>query len=131
VGDVSGTISGSASVTFFTQTNPGATVDVRLFADADDASLCDSNLGSAYPQPLGEKNGVALPATGGKSTVTIPISARGKAAQVHGTLVLEILPGTTAGVLIGPQVTRVLYDSTTAMSSVTFTCTPKVGKKTC
>jgi hypothetical protein len=130
VGEVAGTLSGKINVTFFTQNDPHATVDVRVFVDAD-SNLCNSTTGgNQYPGALAEANGVALPAAGGKTSLSLPVIAKGKNAIAHGTLVLEIIPGGTAG-LVGPEFARVLYDSTTAMSSVTFTCLPKAGKKTC
>jgi hypothetical protein len=132
VGDATGTITGKVNVTFFTQNNPGALVDVRLFVDGD-ADLCTSSTGGAdYPTPTAEKRNVALPATGGKTTVSIPVQAKGKAALAHGTIVLEIVPSyLPAPKGIYPEVTRILYDSTTSPSAVTFTCIPKAGKKTC
>jgi hypothetical protein len=132
VGDTVGTLTGKVTVTFFTQNNPGALVDVRLFVDGD-ADLCTSDTGTAeYPGATAEKLGYALPATGGKTTLTFPVTAKGKAAMAHGTLVLEISPThLPAPKGIYPEATRVLYDSTVSPSSVTFTCTPKAGKKTC
>lgn len=131
VGDVAGTISGKINVTFFTQNDPHATVDVRVFVDAD-GNLCNSTTGgNQYPGAIAEANGVALPATGGKTSVSLPVTAKGKAAIAHGTLVLEILPGASPAGTVGPELARVLYDSTTAMSSLTFSCLPKAGKKTC
>ena len=130
-GDASGTIVGKATVTFFVQNNPGATVDVRLFADGD-ADACTSSTGSAdYYAPVAEKSGVALPATGGKVSVTLPVTAKGKAAVLHSTLVLEILPGDLAAGRPGPEAVRVLYDSTASPTAVTFSCLPKPGKKSC
>lgn len=119
VGAASGTATGVATVTFFAQGSGSA--NVQLFADTDGQACND-----AYPTPLGEAT-VALPPSAGLVTVKIPIAKVGKTpGKLSSSFTVQI-----QAVQPVPSVNRVLYDSTTSPSSVTITCIPKVGKKTC
>lgn len=116
-GSVSGKLKGTATVKFYAQST-GGTAKVQLFADVTE-SLCNE----AYPGALGELE-VALPAspTPQLVTATFPVSSRTKISSV---LTLQIQAGA------GPQVSAFTYDSTVSPASLTFTCVPKTGKKTC
>lgn len=119
VGAASGTATGVATVTFYAQGS--GTAKVQLFADTE-AQACND----AYPVPLGEAT-IALPASAGKLTVQIPIIKTGKnPGKLASSFTVQL-----QAVLPVPSVNRVLYDSTASPSSVTITCIPKAGKKTC
>ena len=125
-----GTLVGTVNVTFFTQNSPASAVDVRIFVDGA-SGQCDAATSKAYQAAVAEKDGVALPGTGGKVSVAIPVTAVGKAAIAHGNVVLEISPTVLTAGRLTPAVQRVLYDSTTSLSSVSFSCKPKAGRKIC
>lgn len=121
VGAASGTATGTATVSFYAAGTPTSQAVVRLFADTE-AQACND----AYPTPLGEAT-VTLPASPGLVTVQIPITKTGKnPGKLSSSFTVQLsVP------LVAPQGAMIRYDSTTSPSSVTITCIPKVGKKTC
>lgn len=119
VGAASGTATGVATVTFYAQGS--GTAVVQLFSDTD-AQACND----AYPTPMGEAT-IALPASPGLVTIQIPITKAGKTpGKMSSSFTVQL-----QAVQPVPSLNRVIYDSTTSPSSVTITCLPKVGKKTC
>lgn len=119
VGAASGTATGTATVTFYGQGS--GTAKVQLFADTE-AQACND----AYPTPLGETT-VAMPASAGLITVQIPITKAGKTpGKLASSFTVQI-----QAVQPVPSVNRAIYDSAASASSVTITCIPKIGKKTC
>lgn len=117
-GPVSGKLTGKATVTFYAMSSPGGTAKVQLFAD-----VTESSCNEAYPGPIGEID-VALPASQSPTLVTVSFPVSGK-AKILSSMMLQIQAGA------GPQMSAVVYDSAASPSSVTFTCVPKTGKKTC
>jgi hypothetical protein len=123
-GAASGTLTGTATVSFYARSTPGATAKVQLFNDVE-GQLCNAD----YPAPLGEAVvSLAAGPTATLHTVTFKIQGKGK---VFGSLMVQIVPGSAAAGLVGPQLSSVVYDSTASPSSVTFSCIPKAGKKRC
>jgi len=120
-GAASGTLQGKVTVTFYARSTPGNAI-VRVF------NVNDGGCNDAYSDPVAEAT-VALPAspTAALVTVTLPVA---KPTKLAGALTLQIVEGQTSG-LEGPQISGVSYDSTTTPSKITFTCVPKIGKKTC
>ncbi|HUR13254.1 MAG TPA: hypothetical protein VM097_02045 [Mycobacteriales bacterium] len=120
-GTASGTLQGKVTVSFYARSTPGNAI-VRVF------NVNDGGCNDAYTPPVAEAT-VALPTspTASLVTVTLPVS---RAAKLAGALTLQIIEGQTSG-FEGPQVSGVSYDSTTTPSKITFTCLPKIGKKTC
>ncbi len=119
-----GTLSGKVTVTFYARSTPGANAVVQIFKDAGAGGCNADNPGSFAEVTVPLKAG----ATNAEHTAVIEIPGK---ITVKESFHVEILPGTTAGVLIGPQVSGVGYDSTTSPSSVAFSCTPGAGKKAC
>lgn len=121
VGAANGTATGTATVSFYAAGTPTSQAVVQIFADTE-ASACND----AYPAPLGETT-VTLPASPGLVIVKIPITKSGKnPGKMSSSFTVQIqVP------LVAPQGAMVRYDSSTSPSSVTITCLPKVGKKTC
>ncbi|MDQ1687579.1 MAG: hypothetical protein QOK42_554 [Frankiaceae bacterium] len=119
IAPATGNLTGTAKVTIFGQGS--GVVKVQIFADVE-AQACNE----AYPTPLGEVS-VTLPAAPGPVTVSIPIAKFGKSpGKVSSSFTVQLLP-----TLVPPSVQRAIYDSAASPSSVTVTCIPKVGKKTC
>lgn len=123
-GAVKGTLSGKVAVSFFARSTPGATATLQLFTDAGEGGCNELNPGAIAEVTVPLKAG----ATNALHTATIELP---KALKVKETLHFQVLPGMTAGVAIGPQVSGVGYDSTVSPSAITFTCLPNAGKKSC
>lgn len=117
VGAGSGNLTGTASVTLFSYGMATSAVKVQIFGDTE-AQACNE----AYPTPLGETT-VTLPSGPGSMTVKIPIIGKGK---ISSSFTVQVQP-----VTVPPHVTRIRYDSAATPSSITVSCLPKVGKKTC
>ncbi len=112
VGDVSGTITGDITVTLNTLAIPGSQVDVRVWPDITALSCND-----AYPTPAGEVR-VDLPAGQGTTEAKI----EGVNFPVAAKMMLQVTPvigGTTQG--------RLLYDASSAATSISFSCIPASG----
>ena len=119
VGSATGNLTGTAKVSLYLQGS--AAVKVQLFGDVE-AQACND----AYPTPLGETT-VPAPAAPGLVTVTIPIAKVGKSpGKVTSSFTLQLQP-----VLVPPSAYRAIYDSTASPASITWSCLPKPGKKTC
>ena len=131
-GPATGFITGTAKVTIFTASSPAAKVTVRIFADPGPTACNDT-----FVEPMGTAT-VDVPAGAGSVTATLKI-ASGKLSKVSSDLVVEITPAILQSVdtpqgtkyVFGPSATRVLYDSASYPSAITFSCLPKPGKKTC
>jgi hypothetical protein len=119
VGAVDGAPTGDAKVQLFLQTAGSGSFEVRLFADVD-AQQCNE----AYPGDIGSET-VAFTSGQDKATVVIKNINR-KHKPLH-SLMLQVTPVVGAP----PYFARVQYDATTANSSITFSCLPKPGKKSC
>ena len=124
VGKAAGNITGTMTVSFYARSTPSGTAVVQVFADVL-GQACKAD----YPTAIGE---ATVPITAGPTsvlhTVKIPVSGKGK---VSGAITVQIKPGSAGAGLVGPQASGIAYDSTTAPSSITFTCLPKAGKTTC
>jgi hypothetical protein len=119
VAPATGNLTGTAKVTIYGQGS--GVVKVQIFADVE-AQACND----AYPTPLAEAS-VTLPAAPGPVTVSLPIAKFGKSpGKVSSSFTVQLLP-----TLVPPSVQRAIYDSVASPSSVTVTCIPKPGKKTC
>lgn len=131
VGTATGNIVGTAKVTFWARSTPSASIVVRLYSDVISTVCNSSTAPGATPGgaiPIGEVT-VAAPVspTPVLMTVNVPIQPKSKAAQ---NLTVQLSAGST-GPLVGPQLTGISYDSPAMPASVTFSCTPKKGKKAC
>lgn len=129
VGELSGTVTGDMKVTLHTVATPGAAVEIRVWPDV--ASLmCDSATTTEYPEPAGS---VTVPLPVGQGSVEAVLEDVNFTAT--GVLMFQVSPATmdVAGTRrpLPPFVGRLLYDSEAAASSISFTCTPAAGKKTC
>lgn len=122
-GPLKGTLSGKITVNFYARSTPGANAVVQVFKDAGAGGCNEENPGSFAEVTVPLKAG----ATNALHTAVIDIPGK---VSVKESFHVEILPGMTAA-LIGPQVSGVGYDSTVSPSSVSFSCTPATGKKTC
>ena len=125
-GDVSGQLTGKATVRFYAVSTPASTARVQLF-DNGTASACNSSLGGSGLPPLLGETSVALPSSPGLVTAVIPIKGMPK---VHGALDVQIQVADFMG-KAAPQLSNVFFDSSASPSSVTFSCLPKPGRKTC
>ena len=123
-GAVTGTVTGKVNVTFFARSTPGATATLQLFNDVGEGGCNALNPGAVAEVTVPLKAG----ATNAMHTATLDLP---KALKVKSTLHFQVIPGMTAGVAIGPQVSGVGYDSTVSPSAITFTCLPSAGKKSC
>lgn len=125
VGNVKGKIVGDMKLTFSAIGTPG-TVLVRVWPDIG-ALMCNAD----YVEAAGEVE-VDLPAGQGTVEAVIPkvnFTAKSSLMVQVSPFILVDTPDPTPFNVLGPFVSRVLYDSTTAPSSLEFTCIPK--GKTC
>lgn len=127
-GNLAGTLTGAYSITLFTTAAPQAQVRVRLF-DTPSASACNSGATKEYPLPLLDKT-VTVPPGDGKVTISGLFT---KPKEVKGILQIELSAPTEAAAGLGDPTSQVIanYDATTALSSVSFSCLPRKGKKAC
>lgn len=131
-GAAQGFLTGTAKVTIYTGSTPASKVTVRLFADPTPLACNDT-----FVEPMATAT-VDVPAGAGSVTATLKIAAN-KTAKVSNEFVVEVTPAILQTVdtpqgpksVYGPSATRVFYDSVTYPSSITFSCLPKPGKKTC
>jgi hypothetical protein len=123
-GALKGTLTGKITVNFYARSTPGATAVVQVFKDAGEGGCNELNPGAFAEVVVDLKAG----ATNALHTAVIPVPGK---VSVKDTFHVQVAPGTTQGLLIGPQVSGIGYDSTVSPSNVVFTCTPLKGKKTC
>jgi hypothetical protein len=127
VGKVSGRIVGDVKVSLNTVSTPGGQVDVRIWPDIN-SSLCTSELAGTtdYPKPAAEKT-IDLPPGPGTTEVdlgTVDFPAIGSfMIQISPTPLVDAGPQK----VLSPFAGRVLYDSTSFDSTITFSCVPKTG----
>lgn len=129
VGNFAGTVAGDMKVTLHTTATPGAAVDIRVWPDVN-SLMCDSATTDEYPEPAAS---VTVPLPAGQGSVEAVLEDVNFTAT--GTLMFQVSPATVdvAGTPrpLPPFVGRLLYDSEAAASSISFSCTPPVGKNTC
>ena len=114
IGNVSGTVSGSMTITFDAISTPGNAVEVRVWPDVG-SQLCNDE----YVEPAGKVT-VPLPAGQGAVEATI----EGLNFTSVGLMTIQINP-----VGIPPGYARVFYG--TAESKVEFSCLPAKGAASC
>lgn len=119
-GPVAGKVTGKVKITLFTLAAPGSSVRVRLF-NSPGAQACNES----YPAAIFDKT-VTVPQ--GDGSVVIEGEVKKSAKPIGGALQLELSPSGTLG---DTSQVRAFYDSAAQSSSVTFTCIPNAGKKTC
>jgi hypothetical protein len=121
VGDVAGTITGSLTLTLHSVSAPG-TYTARVWTDTG-LFQCNAD----YVPPAGE---VSFDLPAGQSTVKVVVPIPGKRDRVvDGTLTVMVYAPTVPA--YRGQVGRLLYDGTSAASSVSFPCAPFKRHKTC
>lgn len=121
VGDLTGTVTGDITVTFHTITSPGE-VDVRIWPDVASQLCTNETLGAFdYPEPAAETR-VALPPGPG----TVEAVIEGVKFKAGSKLMLQLTP-----VVESPFFGRVLYDSTSYVSKIDFSCIPAKGATAC
>ena len=122
VGDLSGTVTGTVKVTFNTIATPGGVVDVRIWPDVASQLCTNETLGAFdYPEPAGEVR-VNIPP--GAGTVEAVIENVNFVAGSK--LMLQLTPDPAS-----PFVGRALYDSTSSVSMIEFSCIPANGASAC
>jgi hypothetical protein len=119
-GKLAGTVTGKMTVTFYYAGTPG-NVDIRVWPDIL-ATACND----AYVKESGKGRVMAVPGVNKVVLKKVKLKA-------IGSMLLQISPVnllTEIGPAVVPPATgRVLYDSTSFATKVTFMCTPKRGKK--
>lgn len=120
-GNLAGTLTGAYSITLYTTAAPQSQLRVRLF-DTPAANACNSGSTMNYPGALLDKM-VTVPQGDGKVTIS---GVFPKPREVKGILQIEMSSGSldTSQVVIN-------YDATSAVSSLSFSCLPRKGKKAC
>lgn len=121
VGNVKGKIVGDMKLTFSAIGTPG-TVLIRVWPDVQ-ALMCNQD----YVKPAAEVE-ASLPAGMGTVEVVIPkvnFSAKQSLMLQISPFILVDTPDPTPFNVLGPFVSRVVYDSTAAPSALEFTCIPK------
>lgn len=120
VGRVDGRVVGDIKITLSAVGAPGP-VDVRVWGVIPGPAACDSQGVEGYVDPAAEER-VDLPAGAGEIEAVLE-DVNFKAYQ---QLMVQFTP-----VLEGATAARVLYDSSSFVSQIEFTCIPKKGAKTC
>lgn len=123
-GAASGMLTGKVTVNFYARSTPGANAVVQIITDPGEGGCNELNPGVVAEVTVPLKAG----ATNALHTAVIALPGK---VKVGTNFMVQLIPGTTGGLLVGPQVSGIGYDSTVSPSAVTFTCTPKTGKKTC
>lgn len=116
-GDVSGTVVGDIKVSLDAISLPATKIDVRVWGLVPPFGSCDSQGTEAYIEPAAEVRVDVPPGAG-----TIEAVLKGVKFKAEGKLMIQFTP-----VLEGPTMTRVLYDSTSTISQMEFTCIPASG----
>ncbi len=120
VGDVTGKIVGDVKVALDAAASlPLTKVDVRLWGIVPGIGACDSQGTEAYVDPAAEVRVDVPPGAG-----TIEAVFKKVNFPAEGKLMIQFTP-----ILEGVTHTRVLYDSTTTLSQIQFTCVPARGTK--
>lgn len=121
-GPLSGTLTKTVTVKFYAR-GTGGNVTVQLLADPSDCTE-EPAIAAEVLAPIPASPTASL------VTVTLPLPAKG--VKVLGTLSLQFLTDQTTTAPPGALgISGLSYDSTAAPSSVTVSCLPKPGKKTC
>ena len=116
-GDVSGTVVGDIKVSLDAISLPATKIDVRVWGMVPPFGSCTSQGVEAYIEPAAEVRVDVPPGAG-----TIQAVLKGVKFQAEGKLMIQFTP-----VLEGATMTRVLYDSTSTISEMEFTCIPASG----
>ena len=117
VGDVNGTIVGDLKVSLDSVSLPVTKVDVRVWGFGPGLAACDSGETEGYVEPFAEARVDVPPGPG-----TIEAVLENVKFKTSGKLLIQFTP-----VLEGPTATRMLYDSTSTVSQIEFTCIPAGG----
>lgn len=117
VGDVNGTVVGDIKVSLDSVSIPATKVDVRVWGIAPSLAACDSGETEGYVDPMAETR-VDIPAGAG----TIEAVLENVKFKTAGKLTIQFTP-----ILEGPTAARMLYDSTSTISQIEFTCIPASG----
>ena len=117
VGDVNGTIVGDLKLSLDSVSLPATKVDVRVWGFVPGVGACNSQGVEGYVKPFAETRVDVPPGPG-----TIEAVLKNKKFKTLGKLMVQITP-----VLDGATATRVLYDSSTTISQIEFTCAPASG----
>lgn len=120
VGHVDGKIVGDIKVSLSAVSAP-ASVDVRVWGSVPGPTACTSQGVEGYVPPDAEVR-VDLPAGPGEIEAVL----KGVNFPAASRLMIQITP-----VLDGPTAARVLYDSSSFVSQMEFSCIPIKGAKTC
>lgn len=122
VGPFSGTVVGPVKIILNTVSTPGASVDLRIWADVA-SQLCDSGATGAmdYVEP---NTSVVAPLPAGPGVLEVETPAAKFSAQA--VLMFQITP-----ILVPPFVGRVFYDAASYESRIEFMCIPAKGAKSC
>jgi hypothetical protein len=116
-GDVNGTIVGNIKVSLDAVSLPATKLDVRVWGMVPPFGSCDSQGTEAYIDPDAE---VRVDVPPGAGTITAVL--KGVRFKTAGKLMIQFTP-----VLEGVTGGRVLYDSTSTISQMKFTCIPASG----
>ncbi|HJR46103.1 MAG TPA: hypothetical protein VJ927_10920 [Actinomycetota bacterium] len=119
VGDVEGKIVGDITIKLSAVGAP-APIDVRVWGMVPGPTACDSQGVEGYVDPHAE---VRVDAPAGPGEIEAVLEDVNFPAQ---RLMVQFTP-----VLEGPTATRVLYDSTSFISQMEFSCVPPKGSKSC
>ena len=117
-GDVSGTVVGNVKVSLDAISLPATKISVRLWGMVPPFGSCDSQGTEAYVPHSAEVTVDVPPGAG-----TIEAVFKGVNFKADGKLMIQFTP-----ILEGATATRVLYDSTTTLSQIEFSCIPTSGK---
>jgi hypothetical protein len=119
---LAGTVKGDLTLSLNTVAGPASTIQADIFPDG--AGGCDSDLGSTGFVPAVASAQVDVPP--GPGVTEIKFS--GVNFKAVGSVVIMLsVPGAPAN----PSQVRVLYDGAGYESSMTLTCTPAKGSKSC
>ena len=117
VGEVDGQIVGDVKVSLDAVSLPATKVDVRVWGIVPGLGACDSGATMGYVDPGGEVRVDVPPGPG-----TIEALIKGVNFPAEGRLMVQFTP-----VLEGVTASRMLYDSTTTISQIEFSCVPSSG----
>lgn len=120
VGEVDGRVVGDIKIALSAVGAP-APVDVRVWGSVPGPTACDSQGVEGYVEPDAEVR-VDLPAGAGEIEAVL----KGVDFTAYERLMVQFTP-----VLEGPTAARVLYDSSSFVSQIEFTCIPNKGAKAC
>ena len=116
-GDVNGTVVGDIKVSLDSISLPVTKIDVRVWGMVPPFGSCDSVVGESYIEPAAELRVDVPPGAG-----TIEAVLKNVKFKAEGKVMIQFTP-----LLETPTMARVLYDSTSTISQMEFTCIPASG----